>query len=49
MTPFFIYRGDVFRVDQGGIGARLVNRERVELDVGIAASLPAHSDDVAAR
>ena len=49
MAPFFIYRGEVFRVDQGGIGARLVNRERVELDVGIAASLPAHSDDVAAR
>ena len=49
VLPFLIYRGEVFRADQGGIGARLVNRERVEFDVGIAASLPAHSDDVAAR
>ena len=49
VLPYFIYRGEVFRVDQGGIGARLVKRERVEFDVGIAASLPAHSDDVAAR
>ena len=49
LLPFFIYRGEVFRADQGGIGARLVKRERIEFDVGIAASLPAHSDDVAAR
>lgn len=49
LLPSFIYRGEVFRADQGGIGARLVKRERVEFDVGIAASLPANSKDVAAR
>lgn len=47
--PFVIYRGEVFRADQSGIGARLVRKERVELDVGLAASLPADSDDVEAR
>jgi outer membrane protein len=47
--PFFIYRGDVFRVDQQGIGARLLKSDRVELDVGLAASLPARSSDVSAR
>ncbi|NHZ39845.1 MipA/OmpV family protein [Massilia aquatica] len=49
LLPFLIYRGKVFRADQSGIGARLVKREAVELDVGLAASLPARSDDVAAR
>ncbi|MFL6658015.1 MAG: MipA/OmpV family protein [Massilia sp.] len=47
--PFFIYRGDVFRVDQQGIGARLLRSDRVELDLGLAASLPARSRDVSAR
>ena len=49
LLPFFIYRGKVMRVDQSGIGARLVNKERFEFDVGLAGSLPAKSDDVAAR
>ncbi len=49
LLPFLIYRGKVFRADQSGIGARLFNSERFELDVGLAASLPARSDDVAAR
>jgi outer membrane scaffolding protein for murein synthesis (MipA/OmpV family) len=47
--PFLLYRGKVLRADQGGIGARLVNTDRVEFDVGFAAALPAHSKDVAAR
>jgi MipA family protein len=49
VLPFLIYRGKVFRSDQSGIGLRLMRSERVELDVGLAASLPARSDDVAAR
>ena len=49
LLPFFLYRGKVLRVDQQGIGARLVNRDRFEFDVGLAGSLPAKSDDVAAR
>lgn len=49
VLPFLIYRGEVVRVDQSGIGARLLRSDRVELDVGLAASLPARSSDVAAR
>jgi outer membrane scaffolding protein for murein synthesis (MipA/OmpV family) len=49
VLPFLIYRGEVLRADLSGIGARLVRTERVEFDVGLAASLPARSDAVAAR
>jgi outer membrane scaffolding protein for murein synthesis (MipA/OmpV family) len=49
VLPMVIYRGKVLRADRSGIGARLINTERVELDVGFALSLPARSDDVAAR
>jgi outer membrane scaffolding protein for murein synthesis (MipA/OmpV family) len=47
--PFLIYRGEVLRSDAGGIEARLVHTDRVEFDVGFAGSLPARSNDVAAR
>jgi outer membrane scaffolding protein for murein synthesis (MipA/OmpV family) len=49
VLPMLIYRGKVLRADRSGIGARLINTERVELDVGFALSLPARSNDVAAR
>lgn len=45
--PFLVYRGEVIRTDQGGIGARLVHNDRVDFDVGFAGSLP--SRNVAAR
>ncbi|WP_426173333.1 MipA/OmpV family protein [Massilia sp. TWR1-2-2] len=48
-VPFFIYRGEVLRADGSGIGARLVRTDRIEFDVGFAASLPARSDSGAAR
>jgi outer membrane scaffolding protein for murein synthesis (MipA/OmpV family) len=47
--PFFIYRGEVLRADRGGLGARLINAENYEFDIGFAASLPASSQDIAAR
>jgi outer membrane scaffolding protein for murein synthesis (MipA/OmpV family) len=47
--PTLIYRGKVFRSDQGGIGARLFKSDAAELDIGLAASLPARSDKVAVR
>ncbi|WP_343731087.1 MipA/OmpV family protein [Duganella sp.] len=49
VLPMLIYRGKVLRSDRSGIGARLINTDRVELDVGFAVSLPARSKDVAAR
>jgi outer membrane protein len=47
--PFLLYRGEVLRSDQSGIGARLLHSDVAEFDIGFAASLPAHSKDVAAR
>ena len=47
--PFLIYRGEVLRIDQSGIGARLARTARTEFDIGLAASLPAKSSDVSAR
>jgi outer membrane protein len=47
--PLLIYRGKVLRSDRSGIGARLLRTDRLEFDVGFAASLPAFSTDVAAR
>jgi outer membrane scaffolding protein for murein synthesis (MipA/OmpV family) len=49
VLPMLIYRGKVLRADRSGVGARLLHTERVELDLGIALSLPARSDDVAVR
>lgn len=49
VLPLLIYRGEILRSDQSGIGARLFRSEAAELDLGFAASLPARSDDVAAR
>ena len=47
--PYLIYRGKVLRADRSGVGARLLNTDRVEFDVGFALSLPARSSDVPAR
>ncbi len=49
VVPYAIYRGEVFRADQSGIGMRVFSSDRVKLDVGLAGSLPASSDDVPAR
>jgi outer membrane protein len=49
VLPLVIYRGKVLRADRSGVSARLFDSERVEFDLGFAVSLPARSDDVAAR
>lgn len=49
VLPYFLYRGKVLRADQNGVGARLLNTDRVEFDIGFSGALPAHSDDVDAR
>lgn len=49
VLPTLIYRGEVFRSDRGGVGARLLHTEDTELDIGFAASLPASSQDIPAR
>jgi outer membrane scaffolding protein for murein synthesis (MipA/OmpV family) len=47
--PFILYRGDILRADESGIGARLLRSDRVEFDIGLAGALPSDSDDVEAR
>jgi len=47
--PYFIYRGEILRIDRSGLGARLVHSDDFEVDVGFAASLPASSKDIQAR
>ena len=49
VLPFILYRGDILRADQSGIGARLFRSDRLEFDVGLAGSLPSDSDEVDAR
>jgi MipA family protein len=49
VLPFLLYRGKVLRADQQGIGARLLDTDKVEFDVGLAGALPSRSDDVEAR
>lgn len=47
--PYLIYRGKVLRADRSGVGARLLDTDRLDLDIGFALSLPARSSDVPAR
>lgn len=49
VLPVLVYRGDIFRAERGNVGARLVHTEDTEFDIGFAASLPASSNDIAAR
>ena len=39
----------MLRADQNGIGARLLDTDKAEFDIGFAAALPAHASDVDAR
>lgn len=47
--PLFIYRGDILRVDRGGINLRTVRTPAWELDLSFSAGLGAKSHDVPAR
>lgn len=49
VLPFFIYRGDVLRVDRSSIAARILHADDYEFDIGFAGALPANSNDIAAR
>ena len=50
MSPYVIYRGDIFSVgDEGAFRALAFANDRVELDLSLGASLPANSEDDADR
>ena len=48
-VPYVIYRGDIFRVDQDGVGARLLRGENWLFDLGFAAGLDGNNQDLIAR
>jgi MipA family protein len=48
-VPYVIYRGDIFRVDQDGVGARLFRGENWLFDLGFAAGLDGNNQDLIAR
>lgn len=49
VVPYFLYRGEHFRVERGGTGYRAVKTPRFEFDIGFSGALGASSDKVAAR
>ncbi len=48
-APYFLYRGEHFRVDRGNTGYRAVKTPRFEFDIGFAGALGSSSDKVTAR
>jgi len=49
VLPFFIYRGEYFRADQGNVGLRAVKTDKMELDIGFGGAFGANSNDIEAR
>jgi MipA family protein len=47
--PYFIYRGDVLKVDRQGLRSLLFDSRRVELDLSVNGSVPVDSADNRAR
>ncbi len=47
--PYFIYRGQYLRADQGSAGLRAIKTDDFELDVGVAGSFGSSSDGIKAR
>lgn len=48
-VPYVIYRGEIFRVDQDGVGARLLRGENWLFDLGFAAGLDGNNQELVAR
>lgn len=49
LVPYFIYRGDVLRSDDGGVRARASLTDGIELSVSASGGVNASSNDVTAR
>jgi outer membrane protein len=47
--PFLVYRGQFLRADRESAGLRAIKTPRFELDIGVAGSFGANSDDIDAR
>lgn len=48
-VPYFLYRGEHFRVDRGNTGYRAIKTPRFEFDVGFAGAFGSSSDKITAR
>lgn len=48
-TPWAVYRGEVLRADRDGVKALLLDSERVDFDISLAATAPSRSADEPAR
>jgi outer membrane scaffolding protein for murein synthesis (MipA/OmpV family) len=48
-VPYFVYRGPILKADRDGLRGKLFNREYVELDLSVGATIPVNSSDNAAR
>lgn len=48
-VPYFVYRGEVLRADREGARAVLLDAERVDFDISVAATAPTRSRDNRAR
>lgn len=48
-TPYVVYRGEILRADREGARAVLVDADRFDLDVSLAATAPTRSRDNVAR
>jgi outer membrane protein len=49
IVPYFLYRGENFRVDRGGTGYRAIKTPRFEFDIGFAGAFGSSSDKITAR
>jgi MipA family protein len=49
VLPYFIYRGQYLRADQGTAGLRAIKTDNFELDIGVAGSFGSGSDKIEAR
>jgi outer membrane scaffolding protein for murein synthesis (MipA/OmpV family) len=49
VLPIVIYRGEIFRADNSGVGARVLRTDTTELDIGFSGSLPASSAAIPVR
>lgn len=48
-VPYFVYRGEILRADRDGARAVLLETDRFDFDLSLAASTPTRSDDNDAR
>lgn len=44
-SPYFVYRGDIFKADRHGLRGIFFKSDRIDLNVSVGASLPVDSED----